>query len=159
MVVRNFKGWSVRGVRLVTLCGLTLCAALNSRATAPTENRRDGNWWLLQDKVTKLDYVVGFFDGMDLGYEFSYFQFSHDPDKGACLISIRDSYGRYSAKYLDEVTNNQLADGLDAFYADYRNRRIRVSDAVWLVVNGIAGTPQKELDEMIEQSRKNAASR
>jgi hypothetical protein len=41
------------------------------------------------------------------------------------------------------------------FYKDYRNRKIRIYDAVWLVLNSIAGKPQDELDKMIESFRKN----
>lgn len=40
---------------------------------------------------------------------------------------------------------------------DYRNRSIIVHDAVWIVVNSIAGMPQDKLDKMIESWRKNAA--
>jgi hypothetical protein len=54
------------------------------------------------------------------------------------------------------VTGGQLVDGLDSFYGDFRNRRILVYSAVWLVLNEIAGTPQDELDKMIQSWRKNA---
>jgi hypothetical protein len=50
----------------------------------------------------------------------------------------------------------QVSDGLDAFYKDYRNRSIRVVDAMWVVANSIAGTPQKEIDAMTENFRKYA---
>ena len=53
----------------------------------------------------------------------------------------------YSTKYLSHVTTGQLVAGLDAFYADLQNRRIRVENAVRLVANQIAGTPT--VDEMI----------
>lgn len=33
---------------------------------------RDGNWWIDQSEGYKLDYVVGFFDGVELGHKFSY---------------------------------------------------------------------------------------
>jgi hypothetical protein len=105
--------------------------------------------------VSKANYAVGFFDGMDLGSRFSYWSFVHED--GKCMGKAIDSYNSMSDKFLNNVTAGQLADGLDNFYADYRNRRIRVADAVWLVANGIAGTPQKELDKMIESWRGNSA--
>ena len=43
-----------------------------------------------------------------------------------------------------------------SFYSDYRNRSISIADAVWLVLNSIAGTPQDKLDKMIESFRRNA---
>jgi hypothetical protein len=53
------------------------------------------------------------------------------------------------------VTNAQIADGLDQFYSDYRNRSIVVSSGVWLVLNSINGTPKDQLDNMIEGFRQN----
>lgn len=74
----------------------------------------------------------------------------------ACLGKVMDSYSEHSSKYFNNVTNGQIVDGLDSLYGDYRNRRIKIADAVWLIVNGIAGTPQKEIDVMIENWRRNA---
>ena len=55
------------------------------------------------------------------------------------------------------MRNDQLVDGLDSFYKDYRNRTIKVHDAVWLVVNEIAGTPQQTMGKLIESYRQNAS--
>ena len=119
--------------------------------------RRDGNWWIRQTEVAKLNYMVGFFDGMELGHEFSYWRMV-EQHKGTttCMSETNESYQSYNSKFLANVTNDQLTEGLDNFYKDYRNRRIIVFNAVWLVVNSIAGTPQNELDKMIESWRRNA---
>ena len=97
--------------------------------------------------------MTGFFDGMGLGHNFAYWNNVNDK---VCAPKIVGSYDFYSDKFLKEVTNIQLADGLDEFYKDYRNRSIRISNGVWLVLNSIAGTPQAELDKKIENFRKNA---
>jgi len=97
--------------------------------------------------------MIGFFDGMDLGNNFSYWGLAKD-DSG--IDKIIRSYDEYSTKYLKDVTNGQIVDGLDDFYKDYRNRRIVISSAVWLVLNGVAGTPKDKLDAMIENFRRNA---
>ena len=136
---------------LLLICLLTIVPALS----AAEENRRDGNWWRDQDRPTRSAYIIGFFDGMDLGYNFSYWGFAKDKEMKACMGKVVESYVDYNSKYFKNVTNVQLVDGLDSFYADFRNRSIRVSDAVWLVVNGIAGTPQERLDSMIENWRRN----
>jgi hypothetical protein len=96
--------------------------------------------------------MIGFFDGMSLGNEFSYWKNVNDK---VCFPKITESYDFYSEKYLKEVTNDQLADGLDEFYKDYRNRSIRISSATWLVLNSIAGTDKAELEKKIENFRKN----
>src|SRR5690348_13566261 len=121
-------------------------------------SRRDGNWWIDQSRPTKLTYMLGFFDGMDLGGDFSYWDLGDKNGGGndPCISKAANSYYANRKKYLAHITNDQLSDGLDEFYKDYRNRRILVHGAVWLVVNGIAGTPQKELDKMIESWRRNA---
>jgi hypothetical protein len=42
------------------------------------------------------------------------------------------------------------------FYEDYRNRRIRIHSAVWLVLNETSGKPKVEMEKMVESFRKNA---
>jgi hypothetical protein len=121
------------------------------------KGRRDGNWWTTQTAVTKLDYMIGFFDGIELGHEFSEWGLLKDSAQTPCISSVTSSYGEHIDKYLAHVTNDQLVDGLDVFYKDYRNRRIRIRYAVWLVVNGIAGKPQAEIDRMTENFRESAS--
>jgi hypothetical protein len=117
-------------------------------------SRRDGNWWIGQSTVFKNAYIGGFFDGMDLGYKFSYWRRPKQNNKNSCMSEVTKSFTTLNEEYFKNVSSRQLADGLDAFYSDYRNRRIYLSNAVWLVTNGIAGTPQKDLDTMIENWRK-----
>lgn len=66
-----------------------------------------------------------------------------------------ETYADHRSKYIEKVTDGQLVDGLDSFYADSRNRRIWLTDAVWLVVNAITGTPQEKLNLMLENWRHN----
>jgi hypothetical protein len=117
--------------------------------------RRDGNWWTVSPRPEPLAYVTGFGDGMEIGNRFSYWGLEK-ADMRVCEERVAAAFHSNVKKYLGEVTNVQLADGLDDFYKDPKNRRIRVYDAVWLVVNGIAGTPHDELDKMIESYRKHA---
>lgn len=144
-----------RYVAIQILLLICLLVTLPSLSTAE-DGRRDGNWWNIQDQSARAAYIVGFFDGMTLGQRFSYWSFAKNKKMNACLEKVLDSYTEYSSKYFNNVTNGQIVDGLNSFYADYRNRRIKIADAVWLVVNGIAGTPQKELDTMTESWRRNA---
>ncbi len=127
-------------------------------STTPTraeENRRDGNWWRSQPEFVRPAYTLGFFDGMLLGNKFSYWKYANQP----IVRKIVDSYVEYQDKYMLHVTNTQLVDGLNSFYDDYRNRSIIVADAVWLVLNSIAGTPEGDLEKMIESWRKSAVQK
>jgi hypothetical protein len=66
------------------------------------------------------------------------------------------SFDEYSEKYLSTVTTGQVVEGLDKLYVDYRNRSIRVSSGVWLVLNSINGKSDAEMQKMTESFRKNA---
>jgi hypothetical protein len=126
---------------------------------AQTSTQRDGNWWRDKDDIAKLDYVIGIFDGMELGHDFTFWDIEGAKEKGSsCLDQALSSYSKFSGKFFANVTSSQIADGLDVFYKDYRNRSIRVYDAIWVVANNIAGTPQEKIDKLTENLRKNAAS-
>jgi hypothetical protein len=125
-------------------------------ASIAEDNRRDGNWWQGQLKSTKLAYLTGLFDGMELGYNFASWNFIHDKQIDPCVSQMTKSFNERRDNFLKNVTNDQLVYVLDSFYEDYRNRRIMVNDAVWLIANNLAGTPSKALDTMLENFRRNA---
>lgn len=137
---------------------LIITILMTSSPSWSADNRRDGNWWLGQEKYVRIIYAVGFFDGMDLGHNFSVWKYSDDSTKTqqACCVQAAYSFYEYKQKYFGNVTAGQLSDGLDSFYADYKNRLITVSSAVWLVANGIVGMPEEELNKMIESWRQNS---
>jgi hypothetical protein len=131
--------------------------SLISVCHAQNKTRRDGNWWNTQGHDLKRFYMIGLFDGMQLGNYFSVWGIqSGDKTSEACEVKAIRSYQNHLDKYFTNVTNGQVADGLDTFYKDYRNRSILVPDAVWVVINSIAGKPQKDIDEMTENFRKSA---
>jgi len=136
-----------------TFALLLLCPVLG--VSSPND-RRDGNWWRAQPETIKVGYMVGFLDGEHLGNEFASWDFMDDPRSEPCLKKVLISTLRFEKQYLQNVKVGQLTDGLDDFYADYKNRSISVDNAVWLVLNGIAGTPKDKLDKMIEAARRNA---
>jgi|SRR6267142_3406165 len=119
-------------------------------------DRRDGNWWISTDKTVRLGYVVGFLDGIHLGQKFSYWKLADDKESEPCLKKVLLANVEYQDEYLSNVKIGQLNDGLNDFFLDYKNRRIEVDDAIWLVLNGIAGTPKEKLEKMIESYRRNA---
>ena len=48
--------------------------------------------------------------------------------------------------------------GLDRFYSDQQNRKIRVKDGVFWWLNWVAGAPEEELDELLKNWRRDAAN-
>jgi hypothetical protein len=121
------------------------------------DNRLDGNWWISQQKNDRLFYAVGFFDGIRFGHNFSLWNVPNGTKTEQGVVKQFDqAYQEYFQKYLVNVTGYQLVNGLDNFYSNYRNRRIKVNGAVWLVLNGIAGTPEDKLNKLIESWRENS---
>ena len=120
-------------------------------------NRTDGNAWTRLDYAAKLNYVGGVFDGMILGNHLSYWAWTDAKGNldSAKVVPATQSFSELTTKYFSHVTAGQLISGLDAFYGDYRNRRIMLYDAIWLVVNEISGKSDAEMSKMIESYRRN----
>src|SRR5215469_1506360 len=117
-------------------------------------DRRDGNWWNRLDAVSKPIYVSGLLDGMQLGNKFSVWGIGQSGGDGKDAAKLVESaYSEYRAKYLTNVTNIRIVDGLDGFYSDAKNRGILVNGATWLVLNEIAGKPQAEMQALVEKWR------
>jgi hypothetical protein len=143
---------AVRVIAVMLLLCLTAPLSRNQEY-----DRRDGDWWRGINAVSKAYYLAGFVDGMDLGNRFSVWGIdAGDKDGKNVSARLKTSYSDYRSKYLSSVTHIQLMEGLNTFYADSRNHRILVYDAVWLVLNQIAGKPGAEMQSLIEDYRKNA---
>lgn len=137
----------------ILLAFLLICV---SAAYASDDTPRNGNWWRLLDRTTKLDYVTGMFDGIILGNEFSIWRYPPEAGKTTVSAEAVNSFNSYTSKYLRNVTSSQLADGLDVFYSNFRNRGLNIQNAVWLVLNEISGKPHTEMEKLIEAFRANA---
>lgn len=131
---------------------------ITSICFAQKPDRRDGIWWgTISDINTKYVYVIGFFDGMELGYRFSYWGIWDKDKNSSCIRKVSTSFSDYYNKYFSPATtNSQIVDGLNTFYTDYRNEKIEITDAIWIVVNSISGKSQEEIEKMTENYRKNA---
>ena len=134
-----------------------IVSALGVQAYAQDERFRDGNWWRTITTTSKDAYLVGFFDGLVLGGQFSWWHIVSKDGKvnNSEAEKARDSFDTYYGS-LKGTTNGQFRDGLDEFYGDYRNRRIPIHHGFWIVLNTIAGKPEKEINVMIENFRKGA---
>ena len=131
---------------------------------------RDGNWWTSlpssgSDVALNLSinswYITGSMDGAigvanNLVFQAGIEALDEKAEK------VRIDYLRTINRYFagGRATQGERIDGLDAFYADFRNRNILVGHAIGIVLHQIAGYPQKVVvDGMIEVLRRNATSR
>jgi hypothetical protein len=121
------------------------------------ESRRDGNWWSRMDYPAKFFYTTGFFDGMELGHKISSWSLLESKQK-ATASNVWESYYSYRDKYFTNVSNVQLLQGVDKFYSDFRNRRIAIDDAIWIVVRQVNGMSDEDAEKLMENFRKHAGN-
>ena len=144
--------------RIIILAVVLLACLFIVPTFAQTSSERDGNWWREQSKDFKYAYVVGIFDGLEVGYDFSYLDFGESPEDKACLSKVEASFNKHRVRYLKNVTNGQVVDGLNELYSDYKNRRIKIRAAFFLVLQSIAGLSKDELQKEIELQRREASN-
>jgi hypothetical protein len=102
-------------------------------------NDRDGNWWRTESAAAHVVYVTGVLDGLTSGS----FMVSNGGPEAMSDYNVRASL------LLGRATSSQLSEGLDAFYANYRNREIDASNALCLVAMQLAGTSDEDLAKWI----------
>jgi hypothetical protein len=116
---------------------------------------RNGNWWRDLDRAEKLMYVLGVADGTNLGYGFTTWKLARDKSAGDAHERATAANIEYTKRYMSKVTTDQIVDGLDVFYSDFRNRSISTFGATWLVLAQVAG--DQDVEEKIISWRKNAS--
>ena len=63
-------------------------------------------------------------------------------------------------KYLIiEITNNQLVDGLDLFFSDFKNKQIKLRDAIYVVKKQIKGASPDEIEAILQYLRSDKDSK
>jgi hypothetical protein len=152
------------------VAGLILCAGLAHGQNPP--EKHNGYWWAKQPRPTKLAFVVGFHDGSEI---------VRNNIITACLVQngvgleqikqLLPGQPSYEAASADcdkkhnlllnvlkppTSTYGQVVDGLDQFYADYRNENIDFGLAIYYVFGELDGHPQNLLDEDVRSWRHDA---
>jgi hypothetical protein len=139
-----------------TLSALLVFLALTSPTQTHAQEiwRGDGSWWMAQSKEARASYLVGVMDGLALQERMvlrSHIDVEDDPSK----IKQRHSESMAAPRrLLRNLNSNQVRDGLDVFYADYRNRHITVPSAMQIVVYQIKAEPQALIDSLLESMRR-----
>lgn len=142
--------------RLSVRACLALCAylALSAASQSDATKARDGYWWLDLSRSDKLVFVGGYVAGISRAEKLVRIYTETETLKvanGANRDLILRNFDLY------EISYGQFAEGLDAFYGDFRNKRILFDYAVVYVRDQVRGVPAKELEERVERMRKAAA--
>lgn len=125
---------------------------------------QDGYWWASMTPAFKLGWVSGYAQAMDMAGIYA---------MGRCAAELpmySEKYPAVDSKQLwqtlcstdefdyDGITMGQFVEGIDAFYKDYRNKQLSVTQAIEYARDEIKGKPAKDLETKLTQWRQcNAA--
>jgi hypothetical protein len=113
---------------------------------AADEGSRDGNWWNSLPASQRNAYVLGMFDEI---------QATGQP--GVVDKANYDAMNSRLKPRLSRIMSDQLADGMTAFYKDFRNRLVPTCRAIWIAVDAINGIPSEQIALETEQARRAAS--
>ncbi len=114
---------------LVLVCALSVFALAADRARA--ESARDGAYWNRLDDAEKTDLVIGILEGLNLSESILHIILRNEYSMCSDILT---SIARQTDVYFEGMTVGGIVEGINAFYADARNRNIPISWGVWVVV-------------------------
>jgi len=122
-------------------CALAVCVFVSVLVTSSlAEEDRDGNWWRTRRELDKAVYVTGMIDGVYIGTAILTKDIMTKGDPTAL-----DSLTAGTKRLLVGVKVEQLVDGMDRFYSDFRNRGIMAWAALYIVGMQISGATDEEI--------------
>lgn len=123
-------------LRGAVLLALTALFCVTAWAAPKASRTHIGTWWLQKSDTFHKAYVVGYLEAAR--------------DAGNNLVPSR--------LLLNDENTSAWVDGLNAFYSDFRNRNIEVSDAIQYVHAQMNGASDKALAAKLERQRAEAAA-
>lgn len=138
---------------------LAFVYVIATSAPAVAQGRLTGNVWVSLGTgnsagLVKDTYAAALIDGaLNLGSNLMTAAVALDDRMTA---SQAQAYRQAVTKYLVGMNAKQLRDGLDSFFADFRNRRIAVVDAALVVVLQVSGLATDDVDAMVDKLRAEA---
>ncbi len=139
---------------------MTLLVA--STAIAGTD--RSGDWWTHLTVADKVNVMVGFLDGQTFAHQaFNLSIYNalldpktgkYDPNRNPGIFALQTAVQDEFKREFNSVSPGQLIEGLDKLYADYRNKRVTVADALDVVVGSISGNTDAQYESLLEYYRK-----
>lgn len=145
-------------------------------------DKLNGNDWRELSQVRKADFIGGFMSGssyvIDNSKVILFGEYSEEKGKNILsrLFKINNAemdkklfsgnelilYENYYAKGRNEgllkfhilnITSGQIRDGLDKLYEDFKNRGIKISDAIYVVMKQIRGATEEEIEAILQYLR------
>jgi hypothetical protein len=130
--------------KILTILALLIFSGVTSSLA---DDSHDGNWWRAQKKVVKAIYITGMIDALYSGVGIltkdGLTKGTVAPGDGADVLLT-------CAKGFSAIKVERLADGLDRFYSDFRNRGITTAYALHIMQIELSGAPESEIRMWIE---------
>jgi len=126
----------------IFLLFIILISEISSETKDITKN--DGVSWMKVSDSYKIGYVSGFMSALYVAeQEFGFYSelFEEELKK-----EFNDSWNKIN---FYNMTIGQISDGVDAFYKDFSNRRIKIIDALYVVKMQIEGENPELIDVQI----------
>lgn len=144
-----------------TAGGVLVALLLASAAAAQTPARPDGEWWRTLDgqftgspaqradiaALSRLSFVTGALAGQQIAARIVKRWLERSADRDPSVL------GALFHRYQPGLEGTQVVDGVNEFYADFRNRRIRIDDAIWIVLQEIAGDDESAIADQVKSLR------
>jgi hypothetical protein len=122
-----------------------------SSSNVYSDESRNGNWWRSLQIEQKCHYLIGILDGLDLAVTFLYMDEREDQKITREVIVLKELNQQ---KYLKNVTYEQLIDGLNDFFSDFKNRNIETNMGIFIVLKMIRGDSEDEINTMVKNLRR-----
>jgi len=138
---------TMKYIKLFSFCVLVFFIIFISKASADIKHvmKEDGVGWIEVSESYKIGYVFGFFTGSELHRrEFSFYGADFKIE-----IKKKEFAEKWDEISLINITAGQIKDGIDAFYKDFSNRRIKVIDVIYIVKMQIEGKNPELIDAQI----------
>jgi hypothetical protein len=137
----------------VILAALLLVMPTAIRSDAA--NVHNGVWWNQLSTTERLFFLEGYIDGLARA-DFLLTQNLKVRKQKLPDVSTNEEVTSFFKFY--KITYGQFMEGLNTFYADYRNPQINFDVAILYIRDQIHGTSQKDLDLRLEDMRKATTS-
>jgi hypothetical protein len=152
------------GMKMTSRAALTvlLLLSLGTRAGTGEEQKHNGYWWEDTNRSFKLGFVTGFAMAGNSAGDMLVFECLANKHGGVLptkappkeeLIACSQEPVPTAFDY-SQILLGQLADGIDEFYNDFRNKNVPASLAIRYVRDQLKGKPAKELEDELTAWRK-----
>lgn len=166
---------------LVVLALCLLFPNLSSPQIKDDVSQFDGNGWLTWEFLKKLTFIAGFIAASGYIPESCYFSIdekNYDQTKASDLyvsFVLPDENKKMNFSQKDValvlefekrlknanlfgysivgITTGQIVDGLNLLFADFKNRQIKLADAIYVVRKQIKGASKEEIEAVLQYLR------